>query len=120
MAVQDYFSYLLNPLELLRTKKVLQVNPTVVSQRAEPEETKLTVYDYNTDRIEIKALKKVSDCFPYIDPQTVSWINVDGLRKDDVESICKHFGVHYLITEDILSVGQRPKMDEIDGLYTIN
>ncbi|MEP7238455.1 MAG: magnesium/cobalt transporter CorA, partial [Ferruginibacter sp.] len=34
----------------------------------------------------------------------------------DVESICKHFGVHYLITEDILSLGQRPKMDEIDGL----
>ena len=116
MAVQDYFSYLLNPLQLLRTKKVLQVNPTVVSQRAEPEETKLTVYDYNIDRIDIKALKKVSDCFPYIDPQTVSWINVDGLRKDDVESICKHFGVHYLITEDILSLGQRPKMDEIDGL----
>ena len=116
MAVQDYFSYLLNPLQLLRTKKVLQVNPTVVSQRAEPEETKLTVYDYNIDRIDIKALKKVSDCFPYIDPQTVSWINVDGLRKDDVEDICKHFGVHYLITEDILSLGQRPKMDEIDGL----
>ena len=39
-----------------------------------------------------------------------------GLRKDDVEAICKHFGVHYLITEDILSLGQRPKMDEIDGL----
>ena len=116
MAVQDYFSYLLNPLELLRTKKVLQVNPTVVSQRAEPVETKLTVYDYNTDRLDIKALTKVADCFPYIDPQTVSWINVDGLRKDDVEAICKHFGVHYLITEDILSLGQRPKMDEIDGL----
>jgi magnesium transporter len=116
MAVQDYFSYLLNPLELLRTKKVLQVNPTVVSKRVEPEETKITVYDYNTGHIDIKELKEVSDCFPYIDPQTVSWINVDGLRKDDVEAICKHFGVHYLITEDILSLGQRPKMDEIDGL----
>ena len=46
MAVQDYFSYLLNPLELLRTKKVLQVNPTVVSQRAEPVETKLTLPEF--------------------------------------------------------------------------
>ena len=116
MAVQDYFSYLLNPLELLRTKKVLQVNPTVISPRKEPNETKLSVYDYNTGHIDIKELKTVSDCFPYIDPKTVSWINVDGLKKTDVESICTHFGIHYLITEDILSLGQRPKMDEIDGL----
>jgi magnesium transporter len=116
MAVQDYFSYLLNPLELLRTKKVLQVNPTVDSQRTEPAETKITVFDYNSGRVNIQDFKEVADCFKYIDPQSISWINVDGLRKDDVESICKHFGVHYLITEDILSLGQRPKMDEIDGL----
>ncbi len=116
MAVQNYLSYLLNPLELLRTKKVLQVNPTVVSQREEPEETRLTVYDYNTGHLDIKELKEISDCFQYINPETVSWLNVDGLRKDDVESICKHFGIHYLISEDILSMGQRPKMDEIDGL----
>jgi magnesium transporter len=116
MAVQDYLSYLLNPLQLLRTKKVLQVNPTIISQREEPEETKLTVYDYNAGYIDIKQLKKVDECFSYIDTKTVSWINVDGLRKDDVETVCKHFGVHYLITEDILSLGQRPKMDEIDGL----
>jgi magnesium transporter len=116
MAVQDYFSYLLNPLQLLRTKKVLQVNPTVISKREEPAETKLTVFDYNAGHIDIKQLKKVDDSFSYIDQKTVSWINVDGLRKDDVETVCKHFGVHYLITEDILSLGQRPKMDEIDGL----
>jgi magnesium transporter len=39
---------------------------------------------------------------------------VDGLRKKDVEKLCAHYGIHYLITEDILSVGQRPKMDELD------
>jgi len=116
MAVQDYFSYLLNPLELLRTKKVLHVNPTVISPRKEPEETKIFVYDYNAGHIDIKELKTVSDCFPYIDSKTVTWINMDGLKKTDVESVCNHFGIHLLITEDILSLGQRPKMDEINGL----
>jgi magnesium transporter len=116
MAVQNYLSYLLNPLELLRTKKVLQVNPTVESPKQEPEVTKLFVYDYNGSHIDIKELKTIPDCYKYIDPETVSWINVDGLRKDDVENICMHFGIHYLIAEDILSLGQRPKMDEIDGL----
>src|ERR1700754_4509277 len=116
MPVQDYLSYLLNPLELLRTKKVLQVNPTVVSPKQEPEETKLFVYDYNGAGIDVKELKTVPDCYKYKDPQTVSWINVDGLKKADVENICNNFGIHYLIAEDILSLGQRPKMDEIDGL----
>jgi magnesium transporter len=116
MAPRDYLSYLLNPLELLRTKKVLQVNPTVAPPRAEPAETKITVFDYNATTIDIIELKELSDCYQYIDPKTVSWINVDGLRKTDVESICNHFRIHNLITEDILSLGQRPKMDEINGL----
>ena len=111
-----YFSYILNPLELLRTKKVLQVNPTIASPRKEPEETKIFVYDYNHQKIDIKQLPRVIDCFPFIDSSTVSWINVDGLRKTDVEAICNHYGIHYLITEDILSIGQRPKMDEIECL----
>ena len=116
MAPRNYLSYLLNPLDLLRTKKVLHVNPTIVSPKKEPEVTKFCVYDYNASHIDIKELGAVSECYPYIDLTTVSWINVDGLRKSDVESICNHFGIHYLIVEDILSLGQRPKMDEINGL----
>ena len=116
MGVQNYFSYLLNPLELLRTKKVLHVNPTAVSQRKEPEVTRISVYDYDALNLETRELNSVSESFSYIDHKTVSWINVDGLRKADVETVCQHFGIHYLITEDILSLGQRPKMDEIDGL----
>ena len=116
MANRNYFSYILNPLELLRTKKVLQVNPTIISTRKEPEEIKIFVYDFDTTHIEIKELKDVPECFPYINSPTVTWVNVDGLKKKDVEEICAHYGIHYLITEDILSLGQRPKMDEIDGL----
>ena len=39
-----------------------------------------------------------------------------GLRKNDVETICARYGIHNLIIEDILSVGQRAKTDEINGL----
>ena len=111
-----YFSYILNPLELLRTKKVLQVNPTAPATRIEPDEIKIFVYDYDTTHIDIKELTKVPDCFNYVNSLTISWINVDGLRKADVEAICNRYGIHYLITEDILSTGQRPKMDDIDGI----
>ena len=109
-------SYLLNPLELLRTKKVLQVNPTVEGNRVEPTASSFFVYDYNEKEIIIKRLESVKECYAFIDTPNVSWINIDGLRKDTVESICTHYGIHFLIAEDILSLGQRPKMDEINGL----
>lgn len=116
MAARNYLSYLFNPLELLRTKKVLQVNPTVASPRKEPEEIKIFVHDYDNSHFLVKEMASVSESFPYHNSPTITWINVDGLRKADVEELSDHYGIHYLITEDILSMGQRPKMDDINGL----
>lgn len=116
MTTPKYLSYLLNPLALLRTQKVLQVNQTIISSRKEPEKVSLFVYDYDATQINYKELSAVPDCFPYSDSPLVSWINIDGLRKADVEAVCAHYGIHTLISEDILSLGQRPKMDEINGL----
>lgn len=116
MNTRKYISYLINPLELLRTKKVLQVNPTVAASRKEPDNVKIFVYDYNQQNIDVKELSNVPACFPYLDSPKVTWINVDGLRKTDVEAICNHYGIHNLIVEDILSIGQRSKTDEINGL----
>ncbi len=43
----------------------------------------------------------------------ICWLNVDGLHDTDlIQSICNHLQVHRLSMEDILNVGQRPKMDE--------
>jgi magnesium transporter len=61
-------------------------------------------------------LERVEDCFSFLTSHTISWINIDGIRKSDVETLCNHFGVHPLIQEDILSINQRPKMDEIDNI----
>lgn len=116
MRTRKYISYLLNPMELLRTQKILKVNPTAVATREEPERSKLFVYDYDSVQMEVKELSDVSACFGYIDSPGITWLNVDGLRKRDVEAIGNKYGIHYLIMEDILSIGQRPKMDDIDGV----
>jgi magnesium transporter len=115
MNTKNYLSYLLSPLELVRTKKVLQVNPTVAAKRTEPEHLKIIVYDYDAQSIVTKEFSNADECFPYAETPHPTWINVDGLRKNDVEAICNHYGIHYLMMEDILSVGQRPKMDDMDG-----
>lgn len=116
MAKRNYFELIRNPLELLRTKKLLHVNPTIEPVRKEPEEIKIIVYEFNKDSYECITLNSVEDCYRFLNTTSVTWINVDGLKKGDVEKICIHFGIHQLITEDILSIGQRPKMDDVNGL----
>ncbi|MBA2563637.1 MAG: magnesium/cobalt transporter CorA [Chitinophagaceae bacterium] len=107
---------LLNPFELLRTKKVLHFNPTIEPKRIEPAESKIFVFDFDKDHLKEQELKQIPESFGFLKSPTITWINVDGLRKQDVDSICTHYGVHPLIIEDILSVGQRPKMDDINDL----
>jgi magnesium transporter len=120
MKKRRYLPHLRNPIEPLLTKKVLRVNPTAEPQRAEKNSIRLLVYDYDATRIEVKEFDRVDSCFPYAATTTTTWINVDGLRKTDVEQLCNSFGIHYLIAEDIQSIGQRPKMDDMEGvLYCV-
>lgn len=112
----NYLSLFRKPLDILRTKKVLQVNPTVLPARKEVAKVKIFVFDYDAEGVTKHEAESVTQCFKYLDSAKVSWINVDGLRKSDVENLGNHFGVHPLIIEDILSIGQRPKMDDINGI----
>ncbi|HRH59487.1 MAG TPA: magnesium/cobalt transporter CorA, partial [Chitinophagaceae bacterium] len=73
-------------------------------------------YDYNPTAIKEYSLKTVEECHQFKNNKNNTWINIDGIRKADVEALCAAFDVHPLVTEDILSVGQRPKMDEIEGM----
>ncbi|HUS03837.1 MAG TPA: magnesium/cobalt transporter CorA [Chitinophagaceae bacterium] len=111
-----YLSLLVNPLDLIRTKKVLGVNPTIEAVRKEPDQIKIFVYDFNSEEVKEEEVASLPACYKYLESAKASWINVDGLRKSDVEEICNHYGIHPLIAEDILSIGQRPKMDELNGL----
>ncbi len=99
-----------------RTKEILHVNPTVIPLREEANEVSVSVFDYDADNLFEKKSSSVEDCFDYKTSNHTSWINIDGLRKSDVESVCTHYGVHPLLVEDILSMHQRPKMDEVEGV----
>lgn len=99
-----------------RTRQILSVNPTIIPQREDSKEMKITVHDYSPTSMRVHEPEKVEDCFGFMKSDTITWINIDGIRKADVEAICSHFRIHPLIQEDILSINQRPKMDEIDNV----
>jgi magnesium transporter len=96
-----------------RTKKILSVNPTIDPHREEAGEVKISIFDYDAESLKEFEVPVIGDCFPLKNNSHVSWINIDGLRKADVETISQRFDIHYLLVEDILSINQRPKMDEI-------
>jgi magnesium transporter len=113
-----YLRYLVLPslFGTQRTKEILKVNPTIMPVREEAKEVRVFVFDYDTETLEEKELRGVSEALPFLHSNRTSWINIDGLRKVDVEIICNHYGIHPLLIEDILSISQRPKMDEVEGV----
>lgn len=106
------YLYLPNLFTTRRTKEILSVNPTVVPLREEAKDVLINVFDYNAAGMEEIRLTSINECFRYKTSGRITWINIDGLRKADVESVCNHYGIHSLIVEDILSINQRPKIDE--------
>lgn len=84
------------------------------------EKTRITVIDYDRNHMEEKVVQEASDCVPFRDKSSVTWINVDGLQDIDViEALGSSFGAHSLVLEDILSTSQRPKFEDFDEYFFI-
>jgi magnesium transporter len=115
---EKYLRYLvpINLFSTRRTREILNQNPTIIPLREDSTDVKITVYDYTVSSFQVYEPERVEDCFQFLHSPSISWINIDGIRKSDVETLCNYFGVHPLIQEDILSINQRPKMDEIDNV----
>jgi magnesium transporter len=76
----------------------------------------ITLIEYDTDSLEEKRPTSIEEVFSCKTNSKVSWINIDGLG--DVEVFRKlgaHFEFHPLALEDVLSLGQRPKMETHEG-----
>ena len=113
-----YLRYLVLPtlFGTQRTKEILVVNPTAVPEREEAQQVSVTVFNYTSETVEEHKFEGVAELLTDRQTGSISWINIDGLRKADVEAVCNHFGIHPLLMEDILSINQRPKMDEVEGI----
>jgi len=76
--------------------------------------TAYTIYSYNESSVEVRKTETLKECYPPESSRQTTWINVDGLKQEEVEALCEHFHVHPLLTEDILSTGQRAKADDME------
>ncbi|MEI3799506.1 MULTISPECIES: magnesium/cobalt transporter CorA [unclassified Chitinophaga] len=104
----------LNPFKV-KKQRIMNYNPAEgVTTRKPAAETKITVFDYNISLCSELVLNKIEETFKYANAPQLSWINIDGIRKEEVHAVCEQFIIHPLLEDDILSIGQRAKMDEIN------
>ncbi|MBI4540106.1 MAG: magnesium/cobalt transporter CorA [Gemmatimonadetes bacterium] len=85
----------------------------VYTGRQKVERPKIAVFDYDEAHYEERVAERIEDCFPLVDTPAITWINIDGLH--DAELITKlgeKLELHPLVVEDIVSVGQRPKLED--------
>lgn len=79
------------------------------------EKTNINLLSYNQDEIEETFFATINEVIEAMDPQKISWLNIDGLHEVDItEKIIQHFNLHKLSGEGILNTNQRPKLDDYD------
>jgi len=105
-----------------RAKKVgLSPGTLAHAGEAKAEPTKISLMAYDETTCQERELAGVQDALPLKGGSTVTWIDIDGLRSiSTIEALGEHFGFHPLVLEDVVTTGQRPKMEDHENhLYVV-
>ena len=82
---------------------------------------RITIIEYDDTRFQEKQVDTITECFPFRESGTVTWINIDGPGNAKIiEELSSCFTLHPLILEDILNTRQRPKMEDMDQYIYLN
>jgi len=80
----------------------------------------IVLIDYNqihATRMQVETPEAIA---PYLDTQSVSWVDVQGLGNEDIlQRLGNVFHLHPLILEDIVNVPQRPKIEDYEDQLVI-
>ena len=75
----------------------------------------ISLFEYDAHSFQERRIETIDELLPSLESEKISWININGLG--DIEffqQLALHFRIHSLALEDMLNLGQRPKVDEYD------
>lgn len=107
--------------QLLNRKKP-DPNKFIFTGTAVAEKTDIQLFTYNSGECIEKDHISPADILHFDNKQYNYWLNIYGLSNpEEIAHICKQFGVHSLVIQDILDINQRSKYQEYDdfGFLTI-
>jgi magnesium transporter len=74
------------------------------------------VIAYGPDKVTEQLITQPAELAAYLDTWPVTWINVDGLGDEEtLRTLGEHFGLHRLALEDVVNLGQRPKVEPYEN-----
>lgn len=78
-----------------------------------PSKVHISIYEYNEEMYLEKKDTTLEECLKHLETPQITWINICGIDDSHtVEVVGRRFGLHPLILEDIMTRGQRSKIDD--------
>ncbi|XHX79975.1 MAG: magnesium/cobalt transporter CorA [Stenomitos frigidus ULC029] len=94
--------------------------PGTLNIEADASPPVIVLIDYNEAQAVRQEVETPEACVPFLDTESVSWVDVKGLGSEDVLRRLGHvFHLHPLVLEDIVNVPQRPKIEDYDDQLLI-
>ncbi len=80
----------------------------------------IVLIDYNQETATRVKLPSPEACFPYLDTESVSWVDILGLGNQETwQQLGKIFDLHPLVMEGVVNVPQRPKVEDYEDQLLI-
>lgn len=97
-----------------KSKLGLPPGSLVFTGEQKMEQVDISVFNYSETFFHEFRPKSTDEVVELIKSSTgVIWINIDGLHEEkSIEKLCTFLDIHKLTMEDIVNVGQRPKLEE--------
>lgn len=93
-----------------------KLNYTGISQTP----THLHLCSYNPEGVHDCNGKDMDEMIPHLQPNSINWIQIHGLQNTEtVQKICQHFGIDFLVTQDILNADHLTKIEEHENYNVI-
>lgn len=100
-------------IKRVRKKAGLQPGAMVFSGPERTHPVRISVITYADGRIDERQDVSIENALISLDRPGVTWIDFNGIHDTTlVEKIGKHFSLHPLVLEDIVTTGQRPKFED--------
>lgn len=112
---------MINPKISRRVKAGLPPGTLVPVGVKRVEHTTFSLIEYGQDAISERELPDVEACRALPPASGTRWLNVVGLHEAEVlQCLGDIYGIHALVLEDIMTVGQRPRIEDYgDYLYIV-
>lgn len=89
--------------------------PGTLSIEEDATPPKIVLIDYNQTKATRTQLTIPEACIPYLETESVSWVDVRGLGSEDIlKRLGAVFKLHPLVLEDVVNVPQRPKVEDYE------